>query len=542
MNLAFLLVMIVSSVLSSTATARPGMSMEEHIQIARHRREVDLMQREAEYHKQLHKEQEKMVAALRESKKPLHDTSINPDDRDAIVALYQSTKGPKWVNNTGWLKGDPCVSPYWFGVYCAYGRVLQINLVYNGLDGSIPQDLTKARHLQVFRVYSNSLTGEIPPDMFGLQDLQVLDVNTNSLTGRFPSRVKMANLTQLILYGNQLSSGFPTVFDAPKLQKVEISSNMFTGNLPDSFSEATAMTDFVVSRNAFTGTLPASYGKLANLTRLWTFYNNFDKPTIPDSYRGMVNLMEVQADGLSGPLPPWIGTSWNKLVHLILINGWISGEIPESLCNCENMVSLRLFNNSLEGNLPDCTCNMHVMEDLEVSDNQLTGDIPDMFDGCKGMQTLYLSRNNFSGTFPPSLGSVSLVDIAIIDVSGNGLYGTIPNTINNLNETIAELAISYNMFSDIQSGVDDFFKRIVDYTCLFYNNPWSCPLSTKVPKECSVSCSTCNAKANHQSCNACVQSSDCGWCEEGNNCLEGSSQGPEVYYKCKTSDWKTTTC
>ena len=39
------------------------------------------------------------------------------DDRAALMALYNSTDGPNWTNNTGWGKGDPCDSA-WYGVTC----------------------------------------------------------------------------------------------------------------------------------------------------------------------------------------------------------------------------------------------------------------------------------------------------------------------------------------------------------------------------------------------------------------------------------------
>lgn len=515
-------------------------SKEDMILRDKYRRETMLEQREVEYHKQLRKDQEKLAANLRRPRGAYRDTPTNPDDYDAIVALYHSTNGPQWANNTGWLKGDPCSSPYWFGIYCINGRVLQINLPYNDLSGPLPSTLSRASALQVVRLYDNLITGEFPLGLFTLQSLQILDVSTNQITGGLPSVIDMANLTQLTLFDNQMKGVFTKVIRAPNLQILEVSSNSFSDNLPEGLSQSTGLTDLVVSRNSFTGSLPASYGKLGKLQKLWIFYNNFDRPTIPDSYQQLVNLVEVQADGLSGPLPQWIGSSWRKIQYLILINGWLSGSYPVSLCDCKDMVSLRLFNNSLKGEIPDCICNMDKMKDIELSDNQFTGQIPDLFQGCRNMETMFFSRNNFTGTLPRSLGGV--VNLTVVDVSGNGLYGTVPNSFNKLTY-IAELAICFNMFSDVENGLDDFFKRIKDYTCLFYNNPWSCPLTTTVPKACSATCSTCNAGAQHESCSECVKSSECGWCQKGLNCLkQGSSQEPETYYKCMSEDWKVGSC
>lgn len=534
------LILLSALSLLEAANTAPVLSTQEQVELANQRRRLTLEEREVEYHKQLHQAQEKKVAAMRRPQGAYRDTSTNQDDYDALVALYRSTDGAKWANNTGWMKGDPCTYPYWFGIYCLNDRVLQINLVYNLLSGPLPSALEKASALQVIRLYSNTITGELSPGIFTIKSLKVLDVNTNQMTGTLPARVDLANLTELVLYGNNFKGAFPNTFHAPKLQLLEISSNSLSGNLPEGLSESTGLTQLVVSRNSFTGVLPESYGNLVELQRLWTFYNNFDRPTLPDSYQRLVELVEVQADGLSGQMPDWIGSSWSKIQNLVLINGQLSGGFPQSLCNCKEMISLRVFNNSLKGELPDCVCEMQKMTDFEISDNQFTGSIPDNFQGCKNLVTMYLSRNNFTGTFP---GSVSgLVNLTVVDVSNNGLYGTIPNSINNLKDSIAEFAICYNMFSDVESGMDDFFKRIVDYSCLFYNNPWSCPMSTVVPKECTARCSTCNVQAQHQSCSACVPASGCGWCQKGQNCLEGSSQGPGTYYKCMPEDWKVGSC
>lgn len=528
------------SVLSLVVVAKPDQQGQEELLFkATARRDAELELREAQYHKQLHLYQEKLVASKRASTASLKVTPTDPGDRAAVIALYQSTNGPKWFNNTGWLKGDPCTLP-WYGLYCINGRVLQINLVYNGLSGPIPSQLTQATALQVIRLYSNMITGEIPPGLFGIQSLQIIDFNTNSINGTLPSRISMASLTQLSLYANQIGSAFPEDFDTPMLQLLEVSSNMFSGVLPEGLSNSPNLTDLVVSRNMLSGTFPSSYSKCVNLQRLWTFYNLFGNPRIPDEYQSMTDMTEVQADGLSGEIPTWIGTSWSKLQYLILINGKITGSIPNSICSLREVSGVRFFNNSLSGELPDCLCDMEKLVDFEVSDNELTGKIPDLFGNCKMLQNFYVSRNNLTGMFPSSLGY--LTNIVIIDVSSNGLYGTIPNTINNLKDSIAEFAICFNMFSGVENGMDDFFNRIKDYSCLFYNNPWSCPLSTTIPKECSATCSQCNLEKNHGSCSVCVGVTGCGWCETGDNCLEGSSSAAGEYYQCSAGDWKFGGC
>jgi len=45
---------------------------------------------------------------------------------EALVAFYESTNGPDWSNNTGWLTSDtPCS---WYGVTCTGEHVTELRL------------------------------------------------------------------------------------------------------------------------------------------------------------------------------------------------------------------------------------------------------------------------------------------------------------------------------------------------------------------------------------------------------------------------------
>ena len=53
-------------------------------------------------------------------------TEIPTTECEALVALYESTDGDNWNDNTGWLATDtPCS---WFGVTCEAGNVSKLNL------------------------------------------------------------------------------------------------------------------------------------------------------------------------------------------------------------------------------------------------------------------------------------------------------------------------------------------------------------------------------------------------------------------------------
>ena len=58
-------------------------------------------------------------------------------DRAAMIALYNSMGGPNWKNNANWLSDKPIGD--WHGITTNNrGRIIEISLHYNGLNGPIP--------------------------------------------------------------------------------------------------------------------------------------------------------------------------------------------------------------------------------------------------------------------------------------------------------------------------------------------------------------------------------------------------------------------
>ena len=67
-------------------------------------------------------------------------SQVPQNERDALVALYNSTDGASWTDNTGWLgaAGTECD---WYRITCSGGSVYKIRLFSNSLTGSIPAEL-----------------------------------------------------------------------------------------------------------------------------------------------------------------------------------------------------------------------------------------------------------------------------------------------------------------------------------------------------------------------------------------------------------------
>jgi hypothetical protein len=108
----------------------------------------------------------------------------NPDSL-ALVALYNSTGGDNWTNNSGWLTDAPLSA--WAGVTLTGDRVTGLDLGNNNLTGEIPSQLARMSRLKNLNLASNQLGGEIPARLGQLAELQTLALNGNQLSGRIPT-------------------------------------------------------------------------------------------------------------------------------------------------------------------------------------------------------------------------------------------------------------------------------------------------------------------------------------------------------------------
>lgn len=473
-----------------------------------------------------------------ERQKAWRGKTVNQEDLLALVALYRSTDGEKWVKNTGWkngMAGDPC-GDEWYGVSCnGDKRVIGVEMVYNQMAGTIPEDLARADQLQHLVLYSNALTGPIPSNLLSLPNLMEMNLNYNQLSGQLPSQLRMPKLESLILYSNKLTGQLPEVWDMANLTDLEIAENAFTGELPSAIGSLRKLQLLVASRNNLTGQFPSSLGQLTHLNKLWLF-NNELKGAMPDLSE-LYEIVNCEMDGITGPFPEWLGSSWKRLQYLLLPRGGMTGKLPESLCDAVHLNTLWLFQNKLEGEIPGCLGRLKSLAGLELSDNMLSGSIPQGLGEASNLTDLYLSRNNLTGELPTSLGN--LRHLEILDLSDNMLVGGIPTSFANFDKHVFSFSLCYNELSGpIPESLESFFKFIYDFTCNLYNNPWSCPLPKFVPKSCGCSCSDCNGGTNHTSCSHCTSFSNCGYCMYGPNCLEGTSSGPSGYYTCPSAQWK----
>ena len=380
---------------------------------------------------------------------------IDPD-RAALVALYNATDGPNWVDNTNWLTDAPLGE--WYGVSTnAEGRVVRIILSEHGLRGELPAELANLTELTNLSLWRNDLTGPIPPELGNLTELSSLGLVFNGLTGPIPPELgnltelstlhlgfngltgaippelgKLVNLETLTLWANDLAGPIPPELgDLSSLVSLELKWNQLTGEIPPELGNLTELSSLSLGFNGLTGPIPSELGNLAALEHLYLERNDLTGP-IPSELGDLAALehLNLNDNELTGPIPPQLG-NLAKLQVLDLSQNDLTGRIPPELGSLGALVRLQLGNNyQLTGPIPPELGNLANLEWLWLGWSNLGGPIPPELGNLSELQWLNLYRANLTGPIPPELGN--LTELINLELGVNGLTGPIPPELGNL--------------------------------------------------------------------------------------------------------------
>ncbi|WP_281635416.1 leucine-rich repeat domain-containing protein [Flavobacterium marginilacus] len=299
------------------------------------------------------------------------ETDVPQIEKDALLALYNSTNGNNWTNKTGWDFNTP-VTAAWYGITVSDGHVVRIFLNNNQLSGTIPPEIGKLTELKRLTLVGNSITGTIPPEIGQLRQLQILELHNNQLTGVIPPEIgELTQLINLILSRNQLSGAIPAeIGQLTQLNSFDFGSNRLSGIIPATIGQLTNLKSINIWYNQLSGTIPAEIGQLAKLQQI-ILYGNQLSGTLPATIGQLTELQDVYItfNQLSGAIPATIG-QLTKLVSLFLFYNKLSGSIPNEIEQLTKLQAVRLSNNQLEGKVPDFT-NSVSLYNLDFADNKL---------------------------------------------------------------------------------------------------------------------------------------------------------------------------
>ncbi len=158
----------------------------------------------------------------------------------ALSALYVSTNGNLWTNNSGWdIATVPSLSQLsrWRGVSVHLGLIHRLRLGANNLTGMLPADLGKLSSLRDLDFHSNSLSGTIPVELGNLSQLQWLDLSGNSLSGVIPSELGgLSQLRGLYLQDNAFAGRLPrSLMQLANLQELHFGGQYLCAPADDAF-------------------------------------------------------------------------------------------------------------------------------------------------------------------------------------------------------------------------------------------------------------------------------------------------------------------
>ncbi|KAJ0449741.1 putative leucine-rich repeat-containing, plant-type, leucine-rich repeat domain superfamily [Helianthus annuus] len=249
----------------------------------------------------------------------------------------------------------------------ANGSKLQfIDLSENILEGQVPRSLEDCKSLQILDLGYNFIGDVFPVWLGALPELQVLILRFNNFHGiiRRPSRIKVnfPKLRIIDLSYNSFSGDLPHQYfqewsamkesdtsaeymlalimeydhsavgywlsiqitnkgvktDYEKISEaffaVDLSGNMFRGNIPESITTLSGLQLLNLSNNELSGTIPPSMGNLIHLESLDLSSNKLSGMIPQDLVRlNFLAVFNVSNNNLSGPIPQ--GKQFNTFLN-----------------------------------------------------------------------------------------------------------------------------------------------------------------------------------------------------------------------------------
>ncbi|KAL7590816.1 hypothetical protein Lser_V15G35422 [Lactuca serriola] len=323
-----------------------------------------------------------------------------------------------------------------------------------GLDavGPIPEGLWTLTYLTHLNLSKNCLTGPLLPSIGNLTRMQVMIFRINALSGQVPRELgQLTDLRYLSFGTNNFTGSLPSELgNLRNLQWLYMDSAGVGGPIPSTFANLQNLVIVWASDNPFTGRIPDFIGNWSQLQALWIEGNSFEG-SIPPSFSRLTSLQRLGISGLS--------------------NGTL-----DFISGLRSLTELKLRNNRISGSIPNDIGELASLTQLDLSFNNLSGEIPRGLFSLRRMSLLFLGNNSLTGTLP----DVKSTTLRIIDVSHNGLSGTLPSWVD---DSDLQLNIVVNNFP-----VDSFEGRGLPSGVICLQRDFSCNSGSPIYGSIGINC------------------------------------------------------
>lgn len=383
-------------------------------------------------------------------------------DRDILESLYWSTDGPNWHSRSGWTTDVPL--DQWYGVTIdAAGRVIELQLRYNGLSGPIPIEMGKLDDLEWLDLGGNQLHGDIPSELGGLAELRGLVLNGNRISGTIPPELgNLSRLAWLNLARNEVTGEIPgELTKLANLAVLDLGRNFLSGPIPAELGNLRHLARLGLARNQLSGRIPLELGSLSGLRSIRLADNQLTGHIPPQlGAAGHLSTVDLAGNQLSGPIPAELG-GLADLAELRLSGNEISGSIPSELGRSGNLWTLELADNQLSGPIPVELGRLSQLVTLDLGNNELSGSLPAELGNAASLENLDLRSNALTGPVPPEFGNLALLTQLIL-ADNAGLAGPMPSEILAIGGLERLMAGGTGLCWPPDAAYAEWFRRIAD--------------------------------------------------------------------------------
>ncbi|XVF36103.1 hypothetical protein REPUB_Repub19eG0029500 [Reevesia pubescens] len=260
----------------------------------------------------------------------------------------------------------------------------------------------------------------------------------------------LVNLTRLVSFnasGFQLPGSIPDWFgnQLVNLEVLDLRSCNVSGSIPGSLGNLSRLTSLYLCNNNLAGSIPAALEQLRNLKIIDLSVNSLIGSIPSFGFLGNIERLELASNYLSESIPPGFGSLQGLQVFNVSDNN-LSGSIPVQFGNLSSLVELDLSKNFLYGSLPEDFKMLKSLQKMVIGDNELEGRLPvDLFSSLVELQVVDLSGNKLDGALNDTIWLMP--NLRFFDVSSNNFTGPLPDLNSNSSAaTAAVFNLSNNLF------------------------------------------------------------------------------------------------